>query len=487
MFTLDNSKIKECDSTSRIYCTSYNELASFLDDLMSDDGKLHDWDLSAFGLHLCKFMEQEINSSVMQLVRKSLGIKMPEYYCRLAKHVPRDQAIVDTGTSQRPHYVGLNDYRDADHRGILKQISLGEAYHVMEVCVDNDSSGVFDDYPVLKDARFKEIWRAVHLTRNRIAHSGSVISREEFISFFELFKVFFDDFMPLLTVIKRDLAPEKRRDDQLESPPVGAKMSFTPIPWALQEWKKSMLPLPTTEILNKIESDYYHTRELYDTGKEDEGQSLFNKVQNIAVEYNWLDIPFEENGKYGLRDFTGRVVIPARYDDFQDLQGYPLPFTLHKPDVTVALKNGKVGFVQRYSGKEITRFDYDALYYIYYTEYYCFKKDGSGALGIISKDGIEKLPCILDQIYDIWSYAGFLIRSGDKYGYYSMVFDFCVPPIYDEIVFEDLDVPLTFIIDGISGQISSDGTFYSKEELKKLEAEDEVAYSKMEFIMEYEG
>ena len=68
-----------------------------------------------------------------------------------------------------------------------------------------------------------------------------------------------------------------------------------------------------------------------------------------------------------------------------------------------------------------------------------------------------------------------------------MVFDFCVPPIYDEIVFEDLDVPLTFIIDGISGQISSDGTFYSKEELKKLEAEDEVAYSKMEFIMEYEG
>lgn len=488
MYTFDERLTKGCDIISKKYCDSYNELAKLLDNLLSgDNGDLDRWDLSAFGLHLCKFFEQEINSSVIQLLREYIGIKMPDYYCRRDRNFDRDTAAVNIGTYYAPHYVRLNDFLDRDNKNILKQIPLGDAYYVMETCVDNDTSGWFDDYPVLKNAKFREIWRSVHQIRNRIAHSGSIVKREDLISFFESFKVFLDRFMPTLKAMKQELAPEGWKGMAPESEASKKNVELIPLPWALEEWGRIKLPLPTIEDFEKIVAMDNKAHELFQEDNDMESLEILNERQRFSEQFNWFDIPFKENGFYGLKDFKGEVIIPARYDDFGDLHHYMQDYEFSSTGVSVAQKNGKVGFVKRYSGEELTGFDYDTLYRIPFTPYYYFRKDGSKALGIITNKGEEKCPCIIDNVYEITNYAGFLFKSGEKYGYYSMVFDFCILPIYDEIVFEDLDRPLIFIIDGKEGQIDSNGTFYTKEELKRLEEEDEVTYDRLEFIMEYEG
>lgn len=488
MYTFNEQLTKGCDLISKKYCDSYNELAKFLDGLLSGDNRnLNRWDLSAFGLHLCKFFEQEINSSVIQLIREYKGIKMPDFYCKRDRNFEREKAAVNTGTYYAHHLIWLNDYLDRDNKNILKQIPLGDAYHVMEACVDNDRSGWFDDYPVLTNAKFREIWRDVHQIRNRIAHSGSIVKREDLVIFFESFKMFLDRFMPSLRAIKQELAPEGWRGLSPEISTNKEEMRLAPLPWALEKWESIKLPLPTIEDYDIIETLGKQADELIKNDNDMEGLDILNKRQRFIEKFNWFDIPFKENGHYGLKDFKGNVIIPARYDDFGDLHNYMQDEEFTSSGVSIAQKNGKVGFVKRYSGEEVTRFDFDAIYQIPFTHFYCFRKDGSKAIGIISKEGEEKCPCIIDYVYEITSYAGIYFRSGDKYGYYSMVFDFCVPPIYDEIVFEDLDKPLIFIIDGIEGQIDANGTFYSKEELNRLEEEDEVAFDRLDFLMEYEG
>lgn len=484
MYTVDEQLTKGCDYISRKYCNSYNELAKFLDGLIGQDSSdLNEWDLSAFGLHLCKFFEQEINSSIIQLLRKYKGIEMPTFFCRTAENFKRENARINTRTVYSPHYVWLNDSVDRDNKGILKQIPIGEAYHATMACINEDKYW-FQDYPVLKDAKFLEIWRNVHRTRNRIAHSGSVVSREELTAFFESFKVFLDRFMPSLRDIKNALAP-KGWDHRPGEPVLSeTEAVMTPLPWVLEAWKTITKPSPTVADFEKIESMYKQADELDKEGKDLEGLSVLDEMDRFARQFNWLDIPFEENGHYGLKDFKGEIIVPALYDDFSELHNFMQDYRHQTTDVTIAQKNGKVGFVKRYTGEEITGFDYDSLYNIPYTPYYCYKKDGSKAFGIINKDGVEKTSCIIDNMYEIFTYAGFMIRSGDKYGYYSMYYDFCIPPIYDEIVFTDLDIPLTFIIDGTEGQIDSEGNFYTKEEIERM---DEDTLDRLYFIMEYEG
>ena len=63
----------------------YSEMFNVLEEVMQDDEKLKalsPLDFSALGMYIGKFVEQEINSSVVQLMRKTCGIDMPDYYCK---------------------------------------------------------------------------------------------------------------------------------------------------------------------------------------------------------------------------------------------------------------------------------------------------------------------------------------------------------------------------------------------------------------------
>ena len=70
-----------CDKLSRVYEDMFNTLQ----EVMLDEDKIKNLsplDYSALGLYIGKFVEQEINSSVVQIMRDFRGVEMPDYYCK---------------------------------------------------------------------------------------------------------------------------------------------------------------------------------------------------------------------------------------------------------------------------------------------------------------------------------------------------------------------------------------------------------------------
>ena len=79
---IDVKLTEGCDRLSRVYGNMFNALQ----EIMQDEGKLKELnpiDYSAIGLYIGKFVEQEINSSVVQLMRQFRKIDMPDYYCKI--------------------------------------------------------------------------------------------------------------------------------------------------------------------------------------------------------------------------------------------------------------------------------------------------------------------------------------------------------------------------------------------------------------------
>ena len=74
--------------------------------------------------------------------------------------------------------------------------------------------------------------------------------------------------------------------------------------------------------------------------------------------YDWYDTIYEENGKYGTKDATGKVLLPAQYDSIGELC-----HKIYCGDIPrVAKMNGKAGLVKPDgSGIALTPFIYDSI------------------------------------------------------------------------------------------------------------------------------
>ena len=124
---------------------------------MTDEEKLKDLsplDYSALGMYIGKFVEQEINSSVVQIMRAFCGIDMPEYYC---KRFPGFD--VDADVEGRNKKIRLNEQKPNGDRMSLRTIPLGDAFYALELLKKKDDKGFFNKYPWLSDRIFLEAWR----------------------------------------------------------------------------------------------------------------------------------------------------------------------------------------------------------------------------------------------------------------------------------------------------------------------------------------
>ena len=52
---------------------------------------------------------------------------------------------------------------------------------------------------------------------------------------------------------------------------------------------------------------------------------LLPEYEELVSNYDWSDEVFEENGKKGLKNVKGEVVVPAIYDKYGILEPYYLP------------------------------------------------------------------------------------------------------------------------------------------------------------------
>ena len=186
---------------------------------------------------------------------------------------------------------------------------------------------------------------------------------------------------------------------------------------------------------------------------------LVNLRYRYVSRYDWYDSIFEENGKKGLKDVKGEVVVPAKYDDFQECCHYVYAHDIPR----VAILQGKAGLVKANgSGEELTAFEYDSMAFMMIEPYYTVRKGSK--YGIVGMDGREIVPCILDEIFHP-SGNCVVFKADGKYGLLdSSCNDLYVEPIYDDIEYIDLEQPYAVTKDGVEGVINEKGEFMTDEE-----------------------
>lgn len=455
-----------CDRLSRIYGNMFNALQ----ELMQDEKKLKELtpvDYSAIGLYIGKFVEQEINSSVVQLMRFFCGIDMPDYYCKRYPMYDDDFDVIG-----KKKTIRLNEQKVPSDSFSLKSIPLGDAYYALQQLKEEDSEGFFKDYPWLNDEVFLEAWRNLFVFRNKMAHIGELIDAEVLKKNLLYFQRFLD-YMPKILEIKKELAP----DEYIEAlPTIKEKKVEEDKPYFVTT-DDSERPYAPIEIAKRF-------CELNE--KRDNTQEEIDEMNGYLEKYYILDaIIFKgPDGKKGLKDCLGKILVPAKYDGFGFI---PKPIDFPRESV-IAIRDDKYYLVALDgSGKEFTKEPCDEIRLIMYyhpSSPYIYRKRGLKAWGLMDLEGNEICDCIIDDYADGANSVFF--ESGDKQGYWQF-YGIYLPPIYDNIEMEDLDEPLLFTLDGVQGYINYDGEFISMADYKRYKEKKE--YDKIDNLVwdEYES
>ena len=121
---------------------------------------------------------------------------------------------------------------------------------------------------------------------------------------------------------------------------------------------------------------------------------LYAELEGITGEYDLFDFPFEENGKIGLKDITGKVRVPALYKEFPIL--YPYHLFRNLP-VLARDFNDKLAIVAADgTGKALCDFEYDSIYIEFASDgfFVCAKEEGDDYVeGVINSKGELLVPC----------------------------------------------------------------------------------------------
>lgn len=168
------------------------------------------------------------------------------------------------------------------------------------------------------------------------------------------------------------------------------------------------------------------------------------------LEENWF-VRFENNGKYGLKDRNGEIIIPAEYDSINTSGWVGRGWNIKKEDKWGAVnergewifdceydsivahpngghfltKNGKVGFCDS-SGNMVTDFIYDKLDYQYGAGWEGAIAKLNGKWGCIDNTGEITIPIIYDSVY--LGHKGVVrIEKGGKYGFINTVDNISIP------------------------------------------------------------
>lgn len=206
--------------------------------------------------------------------------------------------------------------------------------------------------------------------------------------------------------------------------------------------------------------------------------SLLQEQDDLMYGYDWFDEVFEENGKKGLRNVRGEVVVPAIYD------GFTMPRPYYLPSLLVGAKKGdKVALVER-DGKGTPRTDFDFHYVepIPFTLFnIAFKAEDLHHFAIVVL-GKVFTPYELVDYYRPCDDHIILKGDNDKYGIIGMSSLVYIAPEYDDIIDNGIGDDFTFIKDGVKGRVTMDKRFISDEEYDNLSDEEQDKLYDLGFI-----
>ena len=232
----------------------------------------------------------------------------------------------------------------------------------------------------------------------------------------------------------------------------------------------------TAELADKLDS---LEAEIKRVGRDDKNYlRLLQEREDLMHGYDWFDEVFEENGKKGLRNIRGEVVVPAIYDGFGMLHPYYLPMML-----VGAMKGDKFGLVKRDGkGTPTTDFEFHYVESIPYTLFnFAFKSEDLHHFAIIVLNKVFT-PYELVDFYRPCDDHIILKGDNDKYGIIGMGSLIYISPEFDDIIDNGIGEDFTFIKDGVKGRVTMDKRFISDEDYDNLSDEEQDELYDIGFI-----
>lgn len=188
------------DKHSKMFWKTYDRLRKYISEKDRDE-----LDYSAFTLYLGKIVENELNLSICQMVRKAMGINMPEFYNRYCYRM--DKVEIPTLKMDVP----VNKYKkDNNGKKYLESVPLGNLLYAYKTAVGIEAPYYDWEVPFPDDLEdlpeeFLLVWEQIAHIRNNAAHTGNV-DKTQFNQAKNLFKKF-QDFYEDIYIIKQELRP----------------------------------------------------------------------------------------------------------------------------------------------------------------------------------------------------------------------------------------------------------------------------------------
>lgn len=184
----------------------------------------------------------------------------------------------------------------------------------------------------------------------------------------------------------------------------------------------------------------------------------FDSKQNIWYENNVLRV--QKNGKYGVIDCDGNIILNCEYDEITSLKSVEGNLVVKKGDKVGLVNNlgqqiipveynkieplkekykneykiigedGKAGVIST-SGTKIIEPKYDDIKYINSAEIFAAKIDGKWNL-------INKKNEVINKDYDDYTYVKgdyVIVRKGEKYGIITTAGEVKIEPTYEELTY----------------------------------------------------
>ncbi len=211
------------------------------------------------------------------------------------------------------------------------------------------------------------------------------------------------------------------------------------------------------------EKEEYRTKVINKNGEEiltnyEKVQAIENSDGNdIWYENNVLK--FEEDGKYGLIDFDGKLILKAEYDNIYALEGIEKNIIIEK--------NGKKGLVNTSMGEVIIQPEYTEISTLTKTYENGYIVNQNGKFGVISADAKIVLEPIYDGIKNVTSNGNYAVVEAGKVKLINSSGETKLTSGFDDI-HEINGENMIVISNGMYGVIKLDGTNVISNEYEDL-------------------
>ena len=177
-------------------------------------------------------------------------------------------------------------------------------------------------------------------------------------------------------------------------------------------------------------------------------------LEAFASEYDTFTYVYEEDGKMGVKDAAGDVIVPAQFDDVA--YTYADPF---RGCAVPVLRSGKMALV-RPDGKGtlLTEFIYDS---VQFQDCFLFLvKDDK--FGLATSGGHVVVPAEQDEVFLPMNDLVMFTKDG-KNGFAMLGTDLITEAEYEAFEMTDTEY-LQVVKDGVTGYIDADGHFTTDED-----------------------